>query len=51
MDDSPCINECVLNEDDVCLGCGRKIEEIINWKSMTEEQKERVLERLEEQEE
>ena len=27
--DSPCIGTCTLNANDVCVGCGRHIEEII----------------------
>ena len=26
--DTPCIGVCTLNEDDVCIGCNRTIEEI-----------------------
>jgi len=28
-EDSPCIGTCTLNENDVCVGCGRHIDEII----------------------
>ena len=27
--DSPCIGVCTLNEDDICIGCDRHIDEII----------------------
>ena len=27
--DSPCIGTCKLNEDNVCIGCNRHIDEII----------------------
>jgi predicted Fe-S protein YdhL (DUF1289 family) len=27
-DDSPCVGVCTLNEDNVCIGCNRTIEEI-----------------------
>jgi len=27
--DSPCIGTCTLNEKQICIGCGRTIEEII----------------------
>jgi|TARA_R110000803_G_C11957163_1_gene318297 predicted Fe-S protein YdhL (DUF1289 family) len=27
-EDSPCIGTCTLNEDNVCIGCGRHIDEI-----------------------
>ena len=28
---SPCIRQCTLNDDDVCVGCGRHLEEIKQW--------------------
>jgi predicted Fe-S protein YdhL (DUF1289 family) len=28
---SPCIRNCCLNDDDICLGCFRSIEEIKQW--------------------
>ena len=27
--DSPCVGTCTLDENDVCIGCNRTIEEII----------------------
>ena len=29
QNDSPCIGTCTLNENDVCIGCNRHIDEII----------------------
>ena len=26
--DAPCIGICTLNEDDICIGCGRTVQEI-----------------------
>lgn len=31
---------CTLNEDDVCLGCGRLLVEITSWTSLTTLQRE-----------
>ncbi len=31
---SPCINVCVLDDEDVCEGCYRSIEEIRDWQAM-----------------
>ncbi len=28
---SPCIRNCCLNEEDICLGCFRHVNEIIEW--------------------
>jgi Predicted Fe-S protein len=43
--ESPCIDECALAEG-VCIGCGRTKKEVTSWATMTEEQQQRVLERL-----
>jgi predicted Fe-S protein YdhL (DUF1289 family) len=29
--DSPCVRNCCLDDQDVCLGCGRSIAEILEW--------------------
>lgn len=49
MDESPCINECELDDEGNCLGCGRTVEEITSWQDMTEEQRVQVIERLNEE--
>jgi len=28
---SPCIRNCCLNDEDVCLGCFRSLAEIVSW--------------------
>ena len=28
---SPCNNVCRLNGDQICIGCGRSVEEICDW--------------------
>lgn len=28
---SPCIRNCCLNDDNICLGCFRTLTEIVNW--------------------
>ncbi len=40
---SPCIRQCTLNEADVCMGCFRTINDILNWQTSTNEQKENML--------
>lgn len=32
---SPCVRNCCLNEQDVCLGCFRSLEEIKAWQRMS----------------
>ncbi|MCC5859511.1 MAG: DUF1289 domain-containing protein [Ectothiorhodospiraceae bacterium] len=28
---SPCVSICKLDEDDICIGCGRTLEELRQW--------------------
>lgn len=36
---SPCVGQCGLNEDDICLGCFRTREEVIGWSEADNEQR------------
>ncbi|ABM25356.1 MULTISPECIES: DUF1289 domain-containing protein [Shewanella] len=36
---NPCVRNCCLNEQDVCLGCFRHLDEILAWRSMSEEER------------
>lgn len=40
---SPCVRNCCLNADDVCLGCFRSLEEIVGWSQSTELQKLEII--------
>ena len=40
---SPCIRNCCLDEADVCIGCGRTVEEIIRWGDASEIEKKQIL--------
>ncbi len=42
---SPCVRNCCLNEEDICLGCFRSLDEIIQWGSALEQQKRQILDR------
>ena len=43
---SPCVHICKL-KNDVCIGCGRTLDEIASWTTMTKEERQEVLERIE----
>jgi uncharacterized protein len=30
---SPCRRQCCLDDQDICLGCGRVLQEILDWGS------------------
>ena len=42
---SPCIRNCCLDDDNVCLGCGRSLEEIVAWSAASDDDKAAILER------
>ena len=44
--ESPCISVCRY-ENEVCVGCGRTVDDIVNWYDMTDKQKQEVLNRIE----
>jgi predicted Fe-S protein YdhL (DUF1289 family) len=33
---SPCVRNCTLDDDDVCIGCERTLAEILAWSTMTD---------------
>jgi len=41
--DSPCVRNCCLNEDDICLGCGRSLQEIVRWSNSSNVDKQAIL--------
>jgi len=44
--ESPCVSVCRM-ENEVCVGCNRTVDEIVNWYDMTDDDKQAVLNRLE----
>lgn len=40
---SPCVRNCCLNEQDICLGCYRSLDEIIAWHDSDNHEKEKIL--------
>jgi predicted Fe-S protein YdhL (DUF1289 family) len=42
---SPCVRNCCLDEDNVCMGCGRSLQEIVAWSTATDTDKAAILER------
>lgn len=41
--ESPCIRQCCLNNDDICLGCFRALDEITQWSYYSNSEKQSVL--------
>jgi predicted Fe-S protein YdhL (DUF1289 family) len=42
---SPCVRNCCLDERDVCLGCGRSLDEIRAWSESGDAERQNILER------
>ena len=47
---SPCVNLCLLNDDDVCVGCYRTGKEISTWGRLSAEEQRGVLVKVSERE-
>ena len=43
--ESPCVRNCCLDDRDICMGCGRSLEEIIQWQSVSLDERAAILER------
>jgi len=41
---SPCVRMCTLDDDDVCVGCGRTLDDIKGWIAMPDEGKRACIE-------
>ncbi|WP_199610931.1 DUF1289 domain-containing protein [Flocculibacter collagenilyticus] len=41
---NPCVRNCCLDQNDVCLGCFRHLEEIIAWHDMNSGQRIQIQE-------
>lgn len=40
---SPCIGQCCLDDKDVCLGCFRQLQEILDWTKLTDAQRLQII--------
>jgi len=45
---TPCVSACRLDQNRVCIGCGRSLQEIANWAVMTDQERQLIMERLNE---
>jgi uncharacterized protein len=44
--ESPCKSVCRY-DNEVCVGCGRTVDEVVGWYDMNDDEKQAVLNRLE----
>jgi len=42
---SPCVRNCCLDDDNVCMGCGRLLQEIVQWGTASDAVKTAILAR------
>lgn len=42
---SPCVRNCCLDENDICMGCFRSLDEITGWGQAADSQRHEILER------
>jgi len=42
---APCVRNCCLDGSEICLGCGRSLQEILQWGNASNEQREAILTR------
>ena len=45
---TPCIGTCKIDQHEVCIGCGRSLQEIAQWTRMTDQERQLVMDRLNE---
>ncbi|MGJ8691126.1 MAG: DUF1289 domain-containing protein [Thalassotalea sp.] len=41
---SPCVRNCCLDENDICLGCFRTLSEIVGWQTKPDSERKQILE-------
>ncbi|HAY93338.1 DUF1289 domain-containing protein [Shewanella sp.] len=45
---TPCIRNCCLDQQDICLGCFRHLDEILAWRAMSDVERQACFIRMEE---
>lgn len=43
---SPCVDICTLDDDDICLGCLRSIDEICAWGTASDAERRQILQQV-----
>lgn len=43
---SPCIRQCCLDQQDICLGCLRSLQEILDWAAGSVDEKRAIMARV-----
>lgn len=40
---SPCVRNCCLDDQDICVGCFRSLDEIMQWSQAAPEEKRKII--------
>ena len=40
---SPCVRNCCLDDNSICLGCFRSMDEILQWRDASEQQQAAIV--------
>lgn len=43
---SPCVRQCCLDQQDICLGCHRSLQEILDWAAGSDDEKRAIMARV-----
>lgn len=43
---SPCVRQCCLDQQDICLGCHRSLQEILDWAAGSIDDKRAIMARV-----
>ncbi|NTS76939.1 DUF1289 domain-containing protein [Catenovulum sp. SM1970] len=43
---NPCVRNCCLDDEDVCIGCGRTLEQICQWQSYSKDKQKAIFTQL-----
>ena len=45
--ESPCVKNCCLDDNDICLGCFRSLSEITSWGLADNQTRKKILQKVE----
>lgn len=43
--ESPCVRNCCLDDDDICMGCFRSLSEIVSWSQADDNTRREIIEK------
>jgi len=45
---TPCVGLCKMDQYAICIGCSRSLQEIAEWTIMTDQERQEIMDRLNE---